>query len=56
MRKSYISVADIVSYQKRTNVDVTSGNFVNFDSEKIHEDEIFGRQDLLQFFSEDSKH
>ena len=52
MRKSYISVANMIL----ANVDVTSGNFVNFDSEKIHEDEIFGRQDLLQFFSEDSKH
>ena len=29
-------------------IDVTS---VNFNSKKIYEDEIFGRQDILQFFS-----
>ena len=29
-------------------VDVTS---VNFNSKKVYEDEIFGRQDILQFFS-----
>ena len=48
MKKSYISVANIVSYQKRANIGVTSGNFANFDGDKIHEDEIFGRLDLLQ--------
>ena len=33
--------------------DITS---VNFNSEKVHEDDIFGRQDiLLQFFSGESK-
>lgn len=32
MKKSYISVANIVFYQKRANVDVTSGNFAKFDS------------------------
>ena len=36
MRKSYISVANIVFYQKRANVDVTSGNYANFDSESPH--------------------
>ena len=30
-------------------VDVTSGN--NFDSEKVHEDEIFGRQNILHIFN-----
>ena len=33
-------------------VDVTS---VNFNSKKVHEDEIFGRQDILQFFSGEFK-
>ena len=32
--------------------DITS---VNFNSENIHEDNIFVRQDILQFFSEESK-
>ena len=32
--------------------DITS---VNFDSEKVHEDDIFVRQDILQFFSGESK-
>ena len=32
--------------------DITS---VNFNSEKVHEDDIFVRQDILQFFSEESK-
>ena len=32
--------------------DITS---VNFNSEKVHEDEIFVRQDILQFFSGESK-
>ena len=31
-----------------TLVDVTS---VNFNSKKVHEDEMFGRQDIVQFFS-----
>ena len=33
-------------------VDVTS---VNFNSKKVHEDEVFDRQDILQFFSDVSK-
>ena len=33
-------------------VDVIS---VNFTSKKVNEDEIFGRQDILQFFSEEFK-
>ena len=32
--------------------DITS---VNFSSEKVHEDDIFVRQDILQFFSGESK-
>ena len=28
---------------------------VNFNSEKVHEDDIFVRQDILQFFSGESK-
>ena len=35
-----------------TLVDVTS---VNFNSKKVYEDEIFGRQDILQFFSGEFK-
>ena len=30
-------------------------NSVNFNSEKVHEDDIFVRQDILQFFSGESK-
>ena len=30
-------------------------NDVNFNSKKIHEDDIFVRQDILQFSSEESK-
>ena len=33
-------------------VDITS---VNFNSKKVHEDEIFGRQDILQFLSGEFK-
>ena len=51
----YFSVANTVSCQKRAYFDVTSGNFAKFDSENIHEDEIFGQQDILQFFSGESK-
>ena len=29
--------------------------FINFNSEKVHEDDIFVRQDILQFFSGESK-
>ena len=32
--------------------DITS---VNFNSANVHEDDIFVRQDILQFFSEESK-
>ena len=32
--------------------DITS---INFNSKKVYEDEIFGRQDILQFFSGESK-
>ena len=32
--------------------DITS---INFNSEKVHEDDIFVRQDILQFFSGESK-
>ena len=28
---------------------------VNFNSKKVYEDQIFGRQDILQFFSGESK-
>ena len=28
---------------------------VNFNSKKVHEDDIFVQQDILQFFSEESK-
>ena len=37
----------------RAYYDVTSGN--NFDCEQGHEDDIFERQDVLHFFSEESK-
>ena len=39
----------VYSFSIRAYFDVTSGNKV--DSEKVHEDEIFGRQNVLQFFS-----
>ena len=35
--------------------DVTSVNF-NFNSQKVHEDKIFERQDILQFLSQGSKY
>ena len=47
----YFSVANIVSYQKRSYL---ASNFANLASEKVHEDEIFGQQDLLQVFSWES--
>ena len=37
----------------RAYYDVTSGN--NFDCEKVDEDDIFERQDVLHCFSEESK-
>ena len=40
------------SYETDSWVDVTS---VNFNSKKVHEDEVFDRQDILQFFSDLSK-
>ena len=40
------------SYETDSWVDIT---FVTFKSKKVHEDKIFGRQDILQFFSEVSK-
>ena len=48
-------MSNTVSYPNRAYVDVPSGNFANFNSEKIHEDEIFDRQDILQYFSGESK-
>ena len=30
--------------------------FVNFNSQKVHEDNIFERQDILQFLSQGSKY
>ena len=55
MKKSYIFVANTVSYQKRPYFDVTSGNFDNSDNENVYEDEIFLRQDILQFSPENPK-
>ena len=40
------------SYRQDTLVDVIS---VNFNSKKVYEDEIFSRQDKLQFFPRESK-
>ena len=50
MRKSYISLSQTVSCQKRAYFDVTSGDFAKFDSEKVHEDEIFGQQNSISIF------
>ena len=41
------------SYETDSWFDVTS---VNFNSQKVHEDKIFERQDVLQFLSEGSKY
>ena len=49
-RVVFFSVANTVSDQKRAYFDVTSGNF----DIEVHEDKMFGRQDILQFFSEES--
>ena len=51
----YFSVANTVSYQKYAYFDITSHNFAKLDSKKVHEDKIFGPQDILQFFSRESK-
>ena len=51
----YVSVANTVSCQKRAYFDITSANFAKLDSEKVHEDQIFSQQDILQFFSGESK-
>ena len=41
------------SYETDSWFDVTS---VNFNSQKVHEDKIFERQDILQFLSQGSKY
>ena len=43
------------SYETDSWFDVTSDNF-NFNSQKVHEDEVFQRQDILQFLSQGSKY
>ena len=45
-------ICEEVFMQRDSRFDVTS---VQFNSEKVHEDDIFVRQDILQFFSEESK-
>ena len=40
------------SYREIPAMDITS---VNFNSEKVHGDDIFVQQDILQFFSGESK-
>ena len=45
-------ICEEVFLQRDSRFDVTS---VNFNSEKIHEDDIFVRQDILQFSSGESK-
>ena len=47
-------IAEISLYENLftdSRYDITS---VNFNGEKVHEDDIFARQDILQFFSEES--
>ena len=41
------------SYETDSWFDVTS---INFNSQKVHEDKIFERQDILQFLSQGSKY
>ena len=41
------------SYETDSWFDVTS---VNFNSQKVHQDKLFERQDILQFLSEGSKY
>ena len=53
--KRYIFSMSIIAcfhYKTDSWVDVTP---VTFNSKKVHEDKIFDRQDILQFFSEVSK-
>ena len=50
MARLYIKIP--WSYETDSWVDVTS---VNFDSQKVHEDNIFERQNILQFLSQGSK-
>ena len=45
-------ICEEVFMSRDSRFDVTSANF---NSEKIHEDDIFVRQDILQFFSGESK-
>ena len=45
-----ISIYENLSTDSRYDI-----NSVNFNSEKVHEDDIFVRQDILQFFSGESK-
>ena len=47
MDESFFS--SFYAFSIRAYFDFTSGN--NLDIEKVHEDEIFGRQNILQFFS-----
>ena len=45
-------ICEEVFMSRDSRFDVTS---VNFNSEKVHEDDIFVRQDILQYFSGESK-
>ena len=53
MARLYIKIP--WSYETVSWFDVTSVNF-NFNSQKVHEDKIFERQDILQFLSHGSKY
>ena len=44
----------ILIYETDSWFDVTSVNY--FNSQKVHEDKIFERQDILQFLSQGSKY
>ena len=47
-------IAEISLYEKLYTDSRYVITSVNFNSEKVHEDDIFVRQDILQFFSEES--
>ena len=47
-----ISITECFNYNTDSCVDVAS---VNFNSKKVHEDKIFGRQDILHFSQKYSK-
>ena len=49
---SLLKLTEVMSVKRDSHYDITS---VKFNSEKVHEDDIFVRQDILHFSSGESK-